>query len=97
MAGQGGGGGGSRGVSGHTPAPAAGADCAALGLPPCCTERALLLGFKAGITNWAAVSKSRGLIGWGPCRNVDNCDPVCNWGGVACDPNVANGNSVTML
>ena len=64
--------------------------------PTCAADRALLLTFKAGITNWAEVQAARQLAGWTPCTPAD-CTPVCTWGGVQCDPFTGNGDSVTTL
>lgn len=44
-------------------------------------EREVLLQFKDGITNWAAVQASWQLKGWTPCTPA-NCLPVCSWGGI---------------
>lgn len=50
------------------------------------TAGAALLEFKAGITNWAAVTKS--FQGW-----TDGTQSTCTWTGVACNAN----NDVTDL
>jgi len=55
-------------------------------------ERAILLDFAAGITNFGAVQAARRLGGW------DATTPVCLWGGVSCSPFEDQGGSfVTTL
>lgn len=65
-----------------------------LGCPA--AERALLLSFKAGISNWEEVEAAWGLVGWTECT-ANDCTPVCSWTGVSCDPYHIPNSRVTQL
>eukprot|EP00887_Chlorella_sp_A99_P007439 scaffold2.g7439.t1 len=64
-------------------------------------ERDILLEFRNGITNWAAVQASRKLAGWTECvpSTPATCKSVCTWGGVRCDiqDKYGMGDAVTSL
>jgi hypothetical protein len=54
-------------------------------------EEALLLAFKAGITNWDEAAAAWGLVGW------EHGVPVCTWSGTQCSPFVQQGSRVTAM
>lgn len=62
-------------------------------------ERAILLKFRDGITNWAEVKAARGYVGWEDCvvASGEGCQTLCSWSGVVCGSGSDNSGSVTQL